>query len=627
MCGIAGLVTGSAADQRTAMKNMLDRLAHRGPDGEGTFSAICDGGRRHMMLGHRRLAIIDVENGAQPMIARGGNLAIVFNGEIYNYVELRNELALLGYSFETGSDTEVLLRAYEQWGEDCVGRLRGMFAFAVWDGERDHLFLARDRFGKKPLYMYEDGDDFIFASEIKAILAVDGIRRRLEDDSVREFLLYRYVPAPNTLFKGIRKLAPGTTLVRRAGMSRERLYYRPHDGHAKPIFFMDKRQAVALFREKLEESIKIRMRSDVPFGAFLSGGLDSSTVVALMSRHSPIPINTFSVGFDGDESGELPFARIVARHFKTNHDEVTLTARNFADLVPEVVRALDAPISEPATVPLHALSLLASKRVKMVLSGEGADEFLGGYPKYLFEPFIPLGQGLLPRSLRAPVLRYLSDLLPYRFRRARILAANFALDDERQRFPRWFGALSQDEVADLAHPIPDGRCIDARPFETDAGVSTLRRLQYFDQSSWLPDSLLERGDRVTMAASIEARMPFMDHELSEFISSLPDSFRVHGMTGKWILREAIKNDLPPEVLARPKAGFPMPLNRWIRGPMRDLVGDLLLDPGARTLDYIRRDPLADRLQEHFKGRRDHTKLLWTLLSFELFQREYSLTRA
>lgn len=624
MCGIAGWATCAPLPAPDAvLASMLQTIAHRGPDGDGRFVVTAADGRHQVGLGHRRLAIIDLDSGQQPMYGDDRSTVLVFNGEIYNYTELRQELGSLGHAFATRSDTEVLLRAYEQWGEDCVLHLRGMFAFAVWDARRQALFLARDAFGKKPLFLCETATGLAFASEIKALLAMPGVPHALDRDSIVDYLIYRYVPAPNTLFQGIRKLRPGSHLTWHRGVSTETTWFLPYDGFVQPGELAAS-DCVAAFQEKLDESVRIRMQSDVPFGAFLSGGLDSSTIVALMSRHSARPVNTFSVGFEGHDQSELPYARQVARHFATEHDEIVLSAEQYVDLIPRVVRALDAPISEPATVPLHALSLLAARRVKMVLSGEGADEFLGGYTKYFFEPLVPIYQRLLPEVLWKLVLKRAIETMPFRLRKVRTLAANFALDDVRQRFPRWFGALSPEELGYLLRAGTPHRSLDTRPFDTRPGLSALRRIQYFDQISWLPDNLLERGDRVTMAASLEARMPFMDHELSALIAAFPDSARIRGFTGKWVLREAMKTILPPAILERPKVGFALPLSQWLRGPMKHMVCDLLLDPAARIRDYVRPEIVTAYVEDHIAGRQDHEKLIWSLLNLELFQREYSL---
>jgi asparagine synthase (glutamine-hydrolysing) len=498
-----------------------------------------------------------------------------------------------------------------------------MFAFALWDKGRDRYFMARDRFGKKPLYICQSESGFFFASEIKAILAIPSMARELDMQSLTDYLVYRYVPAPNTFFRNIRKLAPGSYAVWKDGVLIETTYFVPYDAYVKPTPDVPP-DCVEAFLAMLEQSVQIRMRSDVPFGAFLSGGLDSSAIVALMSRHSLLPINTFSVGFEGHNRSELPYARIIAQQFGTNHHEAVLDAEKFTDLMSVTVRALDAPVSEPATVPLYALSQLAAQKVKMVLSGEGADEFLGGYNKYLIEPMVSTYQKILPPIMWNLVIKRIFDAMPFHFRKAKTLAANLALCDVHQRFPRWFGALTLDDLSDLLSTTLPQRPLDDRPFNSDPNQSALRRIQYFDQISWLPDNLLERGDRVTMAASLEARMPFMDHVLSGFIAGLPDSVRIRGITGKWLLREAMKEILPPAVLNRPKIGFAMPLSIWFQGPMKAFLHDLLLDPNARTRSHIRLEATRKILEDHMVGNEDHEKLIWTLVNLELFQREYVL---
>jgi len=622
MCGIAGWIAGPESGlSEGTLSAMLQALAHRGPDGEGTYFARCAATRHHVYLGHRRLAIIDPEGARQPMCDAAAGLALTFNGEIYNFRELRAELAGLGYLFSRDSDTEVLLRAYQHWGKAVVYHLRGMFAFAVWDAKKERLFLARDRFGEKPLFLHQDGDELYFSSEIKGLLRIPGVGTGVNLESVWDYLTYRYVPGPKTLFNGIRKLMPGTTAVwERGKLTEERYWIAPDRGSHHP--HLPQGDAVPAFLSRLDDAVKLQMVSDVPFGAFLSGGLDSSTIVALMSRHNS-KVNTFSVGFDEDGYSELEYAAEVASHFGTRHHEIVVSHRDVINRLPKLVGFRDAPVSEPADIPIYLLASEASRSVKMVLTGEGSDELLGGYPKHIAER-AARGYQLLPRFLRHGLIEPLIRALPYGARRIKTAVANLGIEDWRDRYVRWFGALDRGERDRLTvlrgHDAAPG---NGSPFDTDPRNSTLRRILYFDQTSWLPDNLLERGDRMTMAASIEARVPFLDHQLAAFVSSLPDRYRIRGLCSKWILREAGRQLIPERILKRPKVGFRVPINKWFRGEMRDFLLDHLQSASSLTRAYYDKQALGQVLSEHLNGKQNHEKLLWSLLNLEIWHRQYA----
>ncbi|MGH8326995.1 MAG: asparagine synthase (glutamine-hydrolyzing), partial [Steroidobacteraceae bacterium] len=591
MCGIAGyLAAGQRVELDSSLRHMAAALAHRGPDDEGFFQAVTRDGARRVGLAHRRLSIIDLSTGHQPMSNDDGSVQIVFNGEIYNFPSLRDELAAKGYAFHTRSDTETIVRAYEEWGPQCVTRFRGMFAFAIWDANRERLLLARDRYGKKPLFLHEADGLLLFASEIKAILALPEVPRRVDRGALWDYFAYRYVPAPATLLAGIRKLMPGSYLICERGKVTETAYFVPDDGRpsqAEP----PRGDPVSAFLEQLDEAVRIRMISDVPFGAFLSGGIDSSAVVAMMSRHSRQPVRTFSVGFAESAYSELAYARAIATQFQTDHHELTVSQEHLMEHLPALVRYRDAPVAEPSDIPIYLLAREARRTVKMVLTGEGADEFLGGYPKHVFERYVGTYQRL-PGPVRHGLIEPLCQALPYGFRRAKTAVANLGLADRRERLPRWFGALSGPErcrLTRLEAPASDHK--SAAWLDSLDGNSALRGILYFDQTSWLPDNLLERGDRMTMAASLEARMPFMDHELAAFVSRLPDDWRVRGRTTKRILREAMRRVLPASILERPKIGFRVPVNEWFRGSMRGYLSDHLLGPESRTREYYRPEAL------------------------------------
>jgi asparagine synthase (glutamine-hydrolysing) len=622
MCGLAGwIATTSRVPTEGVLDAMIDTLAHRGPDGRGTYLAAAGCGTHQIALAHRRLAIIDPSRGEQPMVDRSAGVVIVYNGEIYNFQELRDELRASGHVFSTGSDTEVMLKAYRQWGDGFVDRLRGMFAFALWDVHHERLLLARDRFGEKPLFLYEAPGFLAFASEVKALLVVPGVERRLDTDALAAYLTYRYVPTPATLFRGIRKLPPGRCAEWRKGAFRQWRYYIPPDARPRRLGPPPKDPA-GQFLAELDAAVGLCTVSDVPFGAFLSGGLDSSAVVALMSRHGARPVSTFSVGFDEAAYSELGYAAVIAKQFSTHHHELVVRQSDVLDDLPKLTRMRDAPVGEPSDVPIYRMSLEAAKSVKMVLTGEGSDEVLAGYPKHVYERFVPPYQRLVAPALHR-LMAGIVDRLPYSQRRLQILAASFGLRDDRERMARWVGALTREEQARLS-PLPMPPLLDpdivGRPANT-----ALRNILAFDQLSWLVDNILERGDRMTMAASIESRMPFLDVRIVDFVSSLTDEHRVRGLTTKRILRQAMRGIIPEQILARPKVGFRVPTNEWFRRRWRAPISDALIGASSPIRDFFDVKALTKLLSEHLDGRRNHEKLIWSLFALAQFQREYGLS--
>ncbi len=621
MCGIAGwIATPGASLLPETMEAMLEALAHRGPDGFGQRAFIAATTGHQVMLGHRRLAIIDPNGAHQPMCDDVAGLALTFNGEIYNFRELREELARAGCRFKLDSDTEVLLRGYQAWGMDVLHRLRGMFAFALWDAKRERLFVARDRFGEKPLFVHEGPRGLAFASEIKALLKVPGVAPRVDLGAVRDYLAYRYVPAPRTLYEGVRKLMPGSYGVWERGVFREERYWTAPDRLPRESD-LGRDPDVRGFLAKLEESVKLQMVSDVPFGAFLSGGIDSSMIVALMKRHSP-HVKTFSVGFPEEKYSELRHAAVVAKHCGTEHHELVIDPEDLIEELPRLVAFRDAPVCEPSDIAIYRLAKEAGRTVKMVLTGEGSDELLGGYPKHSAERFTSAYQKL-PGTMRRGLFEPIVHALPYGFRRAKTAMANLALENRQARYARWFGALDPAEIDQLS-ALPACAVLNGvHAFDTLRGNTSLRNILYFDQTSWLPDNLLERGDRMTMAASIESRVPFLDHEFAEYASRLPDDHRLRGLTGKWILRQAAKQLLPRHIIERKKVGFRVPVNEWFRGPMRGYLQEHLQGAGSKTREYYNPAVLDAMIAEHLDGRQNREKVLWTLLNLEVWHRQHA----
>ena len=622
MCGIAGWI-GLAQGEAT-LHAMTGRISHRGPDGEGHVMLPL-GDSMTVALGHRRLSIIDLATGAQPMQSHDGRFTIVFNGEIYNYLEIRAELLARGAVLRTSSDTEVILEAWRAWGADCLDKFRGMFAFALHDGADDTVMLVRDPFGKKPVFYSVqpagDGEGIVFGSEISALLEYPAIKAELDHESLHDYLCWRYVPGPNTFFRGIRKLAPGGLIRWQDGRWSERRYWVPPEaegGRRLPV----PADPIEGFLEVFDEAVRLRMRADVPIGAFLSGGLDSSSIVATL-RHLGVPeIRTFSVGFRGDADAELPAAAETARLLETIHTPVELDTDQMLGLLPMLSRHRGAPMSETADMPIYMMSLEAARHVKVVLSGEGSDEMFAGYPKHLAETYLgPLAPSGLT-TLAGRMMVASAALLPGMARRFGIAGRALSERNFEDRMIRWFGAITPAERDRMWIGPVAARSVDRMPFSAAVGASSLRRVLHFDQTSWLPDNLLERMDTMTMAASIEARAPFMDVRLAEYASSLPEEWRIKGRTTKRIVREALRPRLPEAVLRRPKNGFRMPVAAWFRGPLRAQFDDLLLGPDAVTRDYLDRGVLLRYAGEHASGRRDHSKTLWSLFALETFMREY-----
>ncbi len=620
MCGIVACFDPDGRRPETAwLDAAAAALAHRGPDDAGRH--VEDG----VGLAFRRLSIVDLATGHQPLANEDETLWIVYNGEIYNHAELRRELESLGHRYRTRSDTETIVHAYEQWGAGCLARLRGMFAFAIWDRKRRRLFVARDRLGIKPLYFARAGAGFVCASEIKALFAFPGIQCAVHLPGLVEHLTLRYTAAPATLFEGIEKLLPGHHLTVDATGVRVERWWRVESW--EPKLEIDDAQALDQLAERLTESVRLRLMSEVPLGALLSGGVDSSLVVAVMSRLLTRPVQTFSVGFDAPGAfNELPFARRVAEHCGTEHREIVVGAADLLRELPRLVWHQDEPVSEPAAIPTFLVSQLARGTVTVVLTGEGGDELFAGYPKYAAEP-LARRIASLPSFLRGPLLAQGVDRLPFGFRKLQVVARSSRFRDEAERLAAWFAGFAGDERTRLLGPALRPHAAGAaRAFAAALAGSTARRpldrMLDVDLRLWLPDDLLMKMDKMSMAASIEARVPLLDHPLVEWAAHLPDRFKIRGLEGKVLLKRLARRWLPREIVDRPKVGFTVPLSPWFRGPLRELVGDTLLSPTCLGRGYFEPEVLRGYVDDHLAGRRDRARELWTLLTLELWHRAF-----
>ena len=629
MCGIAGIVAtnGFHSDTHARAVRMRDVMAHRGPDDAGLHSD------DSAVLVHRRLSIVDLAGGRQPLSNEDGTVWVVFNGEIYNHASVRRELEAAGHRYRTKSDTETIVHAYEQWGDACVDHFRGMFAFAIWDAPKRRLLLARDRLGVKPLYWARRGDLLLFGSEIKAILASGLIDAEPNTGAIPELLSTRSIAGTETLFRGIHKLLPGRVLVFESGKTTIQQYWDlpARDGRAgrQP----SAPDPVARFRELLEESVRLRLMSDVPLGVFLSGGIDSSAVAAIMARQLGRPLQTFSVAFEDNGFNELAYARDVAKAIGADGHEVVIDDRDFFGALPKLVWHEDEPIAHASSVALYFVSALARQHVTVVLTGEGSDELLAGYGKYLravwnwragsaYEQLIPapirraIATGVVPR-IPSPLGRY-----------ARRSFLGMDRSPEAMFFDNFAAIRLADQQTLLA---PDLRATVTREraygssldhFTHLNGTSTLLdRLLYADVKTYLVE-LLMKQDQMSMAASIESRVPFLDHKLVEFAATLPDEWKLSGLTTKRVLRESMKGLLPESILNRPKMGFPVPFSSWARGSWNAVVRDVLLDRRSRERGII--DPAAvDRLlHDHAASAANAGDQIWSLLNLELWYRTF-----
>jgi len=633
MCGIFGQISAKPAPD-----DCHGSLHHRGPDDAGLQQFKLPGRLPWVTLAHRRLSIIDLSPcGHQPMCNEDGTVWIAFNGEIYNFQELRSGLIASGHQFQSKTDTETIIHGYEEWGEDVVKHLRGMFAFAIWDARHRRMLLARDRVGKKPLFYYCDGQSLLFASEIKALLATGAIPAELDPVALHDYLTYLYFPPPRTGFKDIFKLPPATCMsvqvLPNGSLERRQWVFWDPVGVSVSASKLSERDAINATRELIDEAVRIRLVSDVPLGVFLSGGIDSSTITAFASRHQEGQVQTFSIGFRDNRSyDELPFAKLVADKFHTDHHVIEADAL-CAESLTKVVRHFDEPFGNPTAVLEYALTRLMRKYVTVALSGDGADELFGGYERYR-GAWLARYYRQLPRFLTRDVLARLSALIrentegQHIYRRVREFA-EVAWAPEEEAYLRWVGYFTEAEKQDLytsdfasqVGGYDSGDFLRAL-FRRGDSLAPMNRLGYVDLMSYLPCNCLEYTDRMSMANSLEVRCPFTDHKLIEFALHLPQSFKVHGLGTKWLLRRAMNGILPPEILNKKKTGFTAPVPYWVTRELKPLITQLLAPEVVQRRGIFRPEPIARLIRDHAENKRDNSYRIWALLMLEIWLRMY-----
>jgi asparagine synthase (glutamine-hydrolysing) len=622
MCGIAGIYNykREAPVDLAPLQAMARSLEHRGPDDERFHR---DG---PLGLAFRRLSIIDLEKGAQPISNEDGSVRSMVNGEIYNFKELREDLEAKGHTFRTNADSEVIPHLYEEYGASFPALLRGMFAIGVWDVRERKLLLVRDRLGIKPLYYWDDGSSFVFASEIKAMLFSGLVERDVDLQALSDYVTFRYVPAPATLFKGVKKVPQGHVITVDAGGTAESDYW---DFNFEPGPACSDDEAVERLDEMLRECVNMRLMSDVPLGALLSGGIDSSMIVSYMSRLIDRPVKTFSVGFESaGPLSELPYARTVSEKFGTEHYEIVVGFEDVVEHLSGLVWHQDEPVTEPAAIPTFMVSKLAREHVTVVLTGEGADELFAGYPQYGLEDWSGRYRRV-PGWIRDRFIRPAVSSLPFAFRRLRVVERSMGIDSDADRWSSWFAGFCGEEKRSLVSPelassVEDltGERVFDRHVSRLGDAHPVEKMLYADTKVWLPDDLLMKMDKMSMAASLEARVPFLDHELVEFAAGLPLRLKLKGLQGKGILRRLARGVLPHEIIKRKKVGFVVPINVWFRGELKPLLESMLLSSRFADRGYFNSDYIGKLVSEHTEGKLDHRRELWTMLNLELWIRTF-----
>ena len=633
MCGIVGFLTRRRSDipDEGVLRGMRETLAHRGPDDHGEYVRPMDEMGPFVYLGHRRLSIIDLTGGHQPLSTENGKIWVTFNGEIYNFSELKEELEARGYRFRTRSDTEVVAYAYEAYGEECFKRFNGMFAMGIWDESKHRLLLARDRLGKKPLYYSAQNGTLLFASELKAIMAYPAFRRKVDPLSLAKYLFFEYIPSPHTIFLDALKLPPASYLIWNGEGVEVKEFWSPWSPEAVTQPRSEK-DVECRMMEILKQSVKRRLISDVPLGVFLSGGIDSSTVAALAQQEVPGKVKTFSISFEDPTFDESRYALLVSKHLGTEHHEKRMAPKDLLDLIPILPNILDEPMADASILPTYLLSKFTREHVTVALGGDGGDELFAGYPTYLAHRVAKQYERCC--SLFHPAISFVGNLLPvsddnisFDFKVKKFLAGIGYPPGVRNAI--WLGSFPFPELKKvLSGDI--GSHLDPSLIVQDITSYTRRYpvedettlLQYLDLKLYLQEAILVKVDRASMASSLEVRAPFLDHELVEFVMRLPSSLKLRGFTHKYLLKKAVRHLLPGEVIHRKKKGFGVPIAKWVKGPLKELFGDLLAPDRIRREGFLDSEVVSGLLNEHWLGKKDNRKPLWTLLVWQLWCNRY-----
>jgi asparagine synthase (glutamine-hydrolysing) len=625
MCGITGWAnldanTPSQTGDEAVLHSMCEAIRHRGPDSEGLWT---DAG---VALGMRRLSIIDLHTGDQPVFNTDRSVIVMMNGELYNYREVRADLQKRGYEFRTNSDTEILPHLYDEYGDAMLEHVSGMFAFALWDTKKKRLLIARDRFGEKPLYYGTFGGKLIYGSEVKSLLTHPDVTRELNLDALRSFLSFDYVPAPNSIYQGIKKLPAAHKLVLENGEINIKRYWSL--SFKKPAETPTIREAAEHLRDLLSDAVRRQLVSDVPLGILLSGGVDSSTVAAFAVRHATETVKTFSIGFEEDSFDESKFAREVSRHLGTEHYEDRLSVDTAAELIGDIGRWLDEPLSDGSLLPTFLLASFVRRHVTVALGGDGGDEIFAGYPMYYGHKVAQM-YGRVPAFLRKGVIEPVVNSLP-------VSSKNLSLDYKAKRFVRaanydpvtrhhsWFGSFAIDQQQQLlsddvlAHTSSDIYRDAKELLETCDATNRIEQMQFLDMNFYMAEDILTKVDRAAMAVSLETRAPFLDPRVAEYAASLPPEYKLHGSRGKYILKEAVKDLLPRTILQRPKKGFGIPIAQWLRGRLNPLMNDMLAPQRLQQQGLFDNAYVQKLISEHETSKASHHKELWTLLVFQLW---------
>jgi len=636
MCGIVGFLTSKATKvpEHEILIQMRDVLIHRGPDDEGEYSRPLDDKGPFVFLGHRRLSIIDLTGGHQPLSNEDGTVWVIFNGEIYNFKELREELKDRGHQFRTCSDTEVIVHAYEEYKENCFRYFNGMFAIGIWDEKGNRLVLARDRLGKKPLYYSFINETFLFASELKAIMAYPAFPRKVDPSSLMKYLFFEFIPCPHTIFKNARKIPAASYLIWDKKKIEVKQYWSPFDSQ-KGEKNLSEAEAELRLIELLKESVKRRLISDVPLGVFLSGGIDSSAITALAQKEVPGRIKTFSIGFEDPSFDESKYASLASKYIGTEHYEQMMTPTDLLNIVPKLPDILDEPMADASILPTYLLSKFTRGNVTVALGGDGGDELFAGYPTYLAHKFADQ-YGRYLKFLH-PTLNFLGNLLPvsddnisFDFKVKKFLSGIGYPDGIRNSV--WLGSFPFLEIEKVLSPDIHAQLRRDQLFEE---ISTyegeypyddrITKLQYLDLKLYLQESILAKVDRASMACSLEVRAPFLDYEFVEFVMGLPSHYKLKGMTSKYILKRAFKKYLPDSIIHRKKKGFGVPIAKWVKGPLKELFEDLLSSDRIKREGFLDPEYVNELLEDHLANKRDNRKQLWTLLVWELWVNCYHPT--